>query len=113
MFLLNYSLMIKEAIKNFPKQFAFEPEVKNADKLKPFESLVIGGVGGSGLVASILRALRPELDIAAHHDYGLPAYLMDSTKRLFVAVSYSGNTEEIIDFFEKAVEKQFNVAIIT
>lgn len=104
--------MIDEAIKNFPKQFAFEPEIKNADKLGAFESLVIGGMGGSGLIAGILRALRPELDIAAHHDYGLPTYLKDADKRLFIAVSYSGNTEETIDFFEKAVEKQLNVVVI-
>ena len=112
--------MIEEAIRNFPKQFAFEPEIKNAEKLKPFESIVIGGMGGSGLVAGILRALKPELDVAAHHEYGLPAYLMDSTgrpredanKHLFIASSYSGNTEETIDFFAKAIEKELNVAVI-
>src|SRR3972149_884548 len=104
--------MLEEAIKNFPKQFAFEPEVKNAEKLKSFESIVIGGMGGSGLVAGILRALKPELDIAAQHDYGLPAYIKDEDKRLFIAVSYSGNTEEIIDFFEKAIERKLNVAVI-
>ncbi len=104
--------MIEEAIKNFPKQFAFEPEIKNAEKLKPFESIVIGGMGGSGLVTGILRALKPELDVAAHHDYGLPTYLKDEDKRLFIAISYSGNTEEIINFFEKAVEKELNIAVI-
>lgn len=104
--------MLEEAIKNFPKQFAFEPEIKNAEKLKPFDSVVIGGMGGSGLIAGILRALKPELDIAAHHDYGLPAYLKDENKRLFIAVSYSGNTEETIDFFEKTIEKKLNVAVI-
>ncbi len=105
--------MLEEAIRNFPKQFAFEPEIKNADKLKPFESLVIGGMGGSGLIAGILRALKPEMDIAAHHDYGLPAYLGDPEKRLFIASSYSGNTEETIDFFENALEKKLNIAAIS
>ena len=104
--------MIEEAIKNFPKQFAFEPEIKNAEKLKSFESIVIGGMGGSGLVAGILRALKPEMDIAAHHDYGLPAYLKDVDKRLFIAISYSGNTEETIDFFREALKRRLNVAVI-
>ena len=104
--------MMKEAIKNFPKQFAFEPEVKNADKIRPFESIVIGGMGGSGLVAGILRALKPELDVAAHHDYGLPAYLRDVDKRLFIAISYSGNTEETLSFFEETTKKGLNVAVI-
>ena len=104
--------MIEEAIKNFPKQFAFEPEVKNADKVRSFESIVIGGMGGSGLVAGILRALKPELDVAVHHDYGLPAYLGDVDKRLFIAISYSGNTEEILSFFEEAAKKGLNIAVI-
>ena len=103
---------MEEAIKNFPKQFAFEPEVKNADKIKPFESIVIGGMGGSGLVAGILRALKPELDVAAHHDYGLPVYLKDTNRRFFIAISYSGNTEETLSFFEEATKKGLNVAII-
>ncbi len=104
--------MVEETIKNFPKQFAFEPEIKNAEKLKPFESIVIGGMGGSGLVAGILRALKPEMDIATHHDYGLPVYLKDSDKRLFIAISYSGNTEETISFFNEATAKKLNVAVI-
>lgn len=104
--------MLEEAIKNFPQQFAFEPEIKNAEKLKPFDSLVIGGMGGSGLIAGILRALKAEMDIAAHYDYGLPTYLKDSGKRLFIAVSYSGNTEETISFFNETVAKNLNVAVV-
>lgn len=104
--------MIEKSIKNFPEQFAFEPEIKNADRIKPFEGLVIGGMGGSGLVAGILRALKPEFDVAAHHDYGLPAYLKDVDKRLFIAISYSGNTEETIGFFNETVAKNLNVAVI-
>ena len=105
--------MFEEAMKNFPKQFAFEPEIKTAEKLRPFESIVIGGMGGSGLVAGILRALKPELDVAAHHDYGLPNYLKDSNRRLFIAISYSGNTEEAIDFLKQALDKNLNVAAIS
>ena len=104
--------MMEESIKKFPEQFAFEPKVEDADKIKPFESIVIGGMGGSGLVAGILRALKPELDVAAHHDYGLPAYLRDTDKRLFIAISYSGNTEETLSFFEEATKKELNVAVI-
>lgn len=104
--------MLEDSIKSFPKQFAFEPEIKNAEKIRQFESLVIGGMGGSGLIAGILRALKPELDIAAHHDYGLPAYLKDADKRLFIAISYSGNTEETISFFNETIAKNLNIAVI-
>ncbi len=105
--------MIEETIRNFPQQFTFEPEVKNAEKLRPFNSLVIGGMGGSGLIAGILRALKPKMDIAAHPDYGLPTYLKDADKRLFIASSYSGDTEEVLDFFSQAVARELNVAAIT
>ena len=59
--------MITEAIKNFPKQFQYEPEIINGEKIGEFESAVIGGMGGSGLVVGILRALKVELDVVSHH----------------------------------------------
>ena len=105
--------MLTKAIKDFPKQFEFEPEVQNAGKLKKHSSYVIGGMGGSGLVAGILRALKPELDIAAHHEYGLPTFIDSKEKRLFIAISYSGNTEETISFFQEANKKKLPVAAIT
>jgi len=106
--------MITDAIKNFPKQFEYEPEVVNSEKIGEFESAVIGGMGGSGLVVGILRALKIDLDVVAHHEYGLPTFLEhDKEKRLFVAISYSGNTEETLDFFEEAVRKNLKVAVIS
>ena len=106
--------MITDAIKNFPKQFEYEPEVVNGEKIGEFESAVIGGMGGSGLVVGILRALKVDLDVVAHHEYGLPTFLEhDKEKRLFVAISYSGNTEETLDFFEEAVRKNLKVAVIS
>ena len=106
--------MITDAIKNFPKQFQYEPEIINGEKIGEFESAVIGGMGGSGLVVGILRALKVELDVVAHHEYGLPTFLEhDKEKRLFVAISYSGNTEETLDFFEEAVKKNLKVAVIS
>lgn len=105
--------MLEEAIKNFPKQFTIELETANLDKIKPFESLVVGGMGGSGLIAGVLRALKPELNIHAHHDYGLPPYIKDADKYLYIASSYSGDTEETLDFFEEAIKKNLNVAVLT
>ncbi len=105
--------MITDAIREFPKQFKYEPEIKNADKLTSHNSYVIAGMGGSGLVAGILRALKPELDIAAHHEYGLPTFIDDGERRLLIAVSYSGNTEETVDFLESALKKNLPVAAIS
>jgi len=105
--------MFTKAIRGFPKQFEYEPEIENADKLDRFESTVIGGMGGSGLVAGILRALKEDLDVAAHHEYGLPTFIENDKKRLFLAISYSGNTEETLDFFETALNKGLNVAAVS
>jgi len=102
-----------ESIKSFPKQFEYEPTVINDSKLGDFKSLMIGGVGGSGLVAGILRMLKNDLDVAAHHEYGLPTFLNSEDDRLFVAVSYSGNTEETLDFLENAAKKNLNVAALS
>ncbi|MBU2101200.1 bifunctional phosphoglucose/phosphomannose isomerase [Patescibacteria group bacterium] len=105
--------MIEKDIREFAKQFTYEPEVQNADKLGDFETVVIGGMGGSGLIAGILRAIKPELDIAAHHEYGLPKFVdRDTEKRLFIAVSHSGNTEETLDFYKSAEERGFQTAAI-
>ena len=106
--------MITDAIKNLPEQFKYEPEIKNSDKLDTHDSYVIGGMGGSGLVAGIIRTLKPELDVAVHHEYGLPKFLgKDAGERLFIAISYSGNTEETIDFLESAIKAKYPVAAIS
>ena len=106
--------MITDAIKNFPKQFEYEPEVVNGEKIGEFESAVIGGMGGSGLVVGILRALKVDLDIVAHHEYGLPTFLKhDKENNLYIAISYSGNTEETLDFFSEAIKKNLRVAAIS
>lgn len=116
--------MIKDTIKNFPKQFEYEPEIINANKLGAYESYVIGGMGGSGLVTGIIRAIKPTLDVAAHHEYGLPRFLgveklpadkansYKAEKRLFIAISHSGDTEEILDFYKSVVEAGLPTAVI-
>ena len=112
--------MITDDIKNYAEQFKYEPEIKNAEKLRAsdgpgsYDSYIIGGMGGSGLVAGVLRALKPELNIVAHHEYGLPRFLNTKDKKpLFVAISHSGNTEETIDFYVAATNIGADVAVIT
>jgi len=105
--------MIKDDIKNYNKQFEYEPEIQNAGKLGKYSSYVIGGMGGSGLVAGILRAIKPSLDVAAHHEYGLPSFAdKNDKKKLFIAISHSGNTEETIDFCETAIKNEIEIAVI-
>jgi len=92
-----------DAIKNFPAQFRFEPEIENKEKFWAYERFVVLGMGGSNLAPGLLKAWKPALNVISHRDYGLP-YLSDNEwkKTLVIASSYSGNTEETIDGFEEA-----------
>lgn len=111
---------MKGIIESFPKQFAFEPEIINSEKLLKAKKFVVGGMGGSHLAADILKVWKPQLNLYVHYDYGLPAFAEASAGKpagaskdtLFIASSYSGNTEETIDFFEKVIERKFSVAAV-
>lgn len=66
------------------------------------------------MAADILRTL-PEYEskIFVHMDYGLPNVPEEIlSKSLVVASSYSGNTEEVIDSLNTALEKRLAVACI-
>lgn len=101
---------MRETIKNFPKQFEWEPNLEA--KLPSFKKLIIIGIGGSGLVGGLLKAAKPDLDIAIHRDYGLPA-MPDLKERFIILNSYSGNTEEVLDAFNKAQEMNLPMAAIS
>lgn len=98
-----YFSMMYDAIKSFPAQFGFVPEIENKENLGVYEQCVVLGMGGSNLAPGLLKIRKPELNIVSHRDYGLP-HIPDAAKdtTLVIASSYSGNTEETIDGFEEA-----------
>lgn len=103
-----------EAIKNFNKQFEYEPRIENAAALKPTAKFLVVGMGGSHLAADLLKVWDPALDVVVHHDYGLPAIPEeDLAERLVILSSYSGNTEEVLSAFEEANAKNLSCAIIS
>lgn len=105
---------MEHAIRNIDTQFDFRPKVENENELKPAVSFVVGGMGGSHLAAGLLKILNPEIDIHIHEDYGLPPLASRRFQHsLFIASSYSGNTEETLDFAERAFAKGHNVAVIS
>lgn len=106
--------MIYEAIKNFSKQFAFQPMIENAKKPKKYGGFIVAGMGGSNLAPELLKIRRPGLDIISHRNYGLPNLSLKVLKNtLIIASSYSGNTEETLDAFKLAVSKKYPAAAIT
>jgi len=105
---------MKEAIQNFPKQFAYEPEIENSENLKSYDKFIVVGMGGSHLAADLLKTWKPSLNVTVRSDYGLPALREEDLKNILViASSYSGNTEETIDGFKQAVGNGLSVAAIS
>lgn len=102
--------MMKDAIRDFPKQFAFDPVIANTSKLKKCRHAVLIGMGGSHLAADLALIAKTELPLAVWSDYGLPP--RDLKGSLIIASSYSGNTEETIDGLRIAMKKKLPVACI-
>lgn len=105
---------MQESIKGFAKQFEWEPKVENEAKLKKFSKFIVSGMGGSNLVAELLKIRNSELDIISHRGYGLPMLNKKVLKQSLVIISsYSGNTEETIDSFKAALKNKLPVAVIS
>lgn len=106
---------MEEAIKNFNKQFEYEPVIRNAEKLRDkYEHFILCGMGGSHLAAGIIKMQKPGIELYVHRDYDLPPYDDDFFKKsLLIASSHSGNTEEVLSFLRAGIEKGYDVAVIT
>lgn len=105
--------MILDDIKNYARQFEYEPLVENAGKLKKFNKFIVAGMGGSHLAADILKAWHPEADIIIWPNYGLPRlHEKELKERLIIVSSYSGGTEEAVDAFNAARAKHLAVAVV-
>ena len=107
--------MILEDIKNYAKQFEYEPAVENAGKLgkKKFTKFIVAGMGGSHLAADIIKDWHPEADIIVWRNYGLPLMReKDLKEHLVILSSYSGNTEETVDAFNMAKAKRCAMAVV-
>jgi glucose/mannose-6-phosphate isomerase len=76
-----------------------------------FENIVYAGMGGSALPA-ILSHSWPGYKVSFEvcRQYHVPAYVSDKT--LFVASSYSGNTEETLSALAEAEERGAVIAIL-
>lgn len=101
------------AIKNFPQQFSYQPRLENKKYFKSAKDFVVLGMGGSHLAADLLLAIKPEMNIHVHQDYGLPAWPLSKLRKyLIIANSYSGNTEEVIDGLRLALKNKLDVLVI-
>ena len=110
--------MMKSLIEGFPAQLQEALSIARNAKLSPasmpVHNVVVAGMGGSGIGGSLIKALsadelRVPLDVSKSYD--IPGYVNQNT--LFIACSYSGNTEETLSAVETAKDKSAQIICIT
>jgi glucose/mannose-6-phosphate isomerase len=78
----------------------------------PYDNIVFAGMGGSALSALLSKtwpAYKVPFEIV--RNYTIPPYVGERT--LFIASSYSGNTEETISALEQAATTGAHIAVIS
>lgn len=106
-----------EVLVNYYKQieFAWNNKINLSDlKVKKFNKILVSGLGGSAISADLMQNyLGHEINIPfmVNRNYILPSFVDENT--LIVISSYSGNTEETISVFEKALELKLNIVCIS
>lgn len=82
--------------------------------LRPFNKILITGLGGSGIGGSMIsETLAPsaKIPIVVNKDYRVPAWVDDQT--LLIACSYSGNTEETLAAVKDGKKQGAQLAAVT
>lgn len=109
---------MKELVADFSKQLKKAIEIGKAAQLhksnKPIHNIVIAGLGGSGIggnIAGEIVALDATVSITVCKGYFIPAFVNENT--LFIASSYSGNTEETLQALEQAITKNAKIVCVT
>lgn len=101
---------LKDQLKD-AKSIAETIKIKNK---KPFNHIVITGLGGSGIGGGIVKDLvynTIELPITLNKGYELPASVDENT--LVIVSSFSGNTEETVICLNQAIELGSSIFCIT
>jgi glucose/mannose-6-phosphate isomerase len=111
-------LTTKKYIEGFTRQLADALKIgQSLDLVRPgsdIRNVVIAGMGGSGIGANLVESLtwgRIPIPITVIKSYNIPQFVSPHT--LFVACSYSGNTEETIAALNKALLKRAQCIVIS
>ncbi|MEY3471218.1 MAG: hypothetical protein RLZZ223_568 [Candidatus Parcubacteria bacterium] len=101
---------LRQVILEAVEQIKYEYTVENLPELQglKFDNIIINGMGGSALPAELLSETFGQYTsngsiypVYINRDYEESRYVDD--KSLIFAISYSGNTEETLSSYEKAV----------
>jgi len=97
-------------LKKFPGQVKEAIKLTRNIKISGFNKILICGMGGSGISGYILRDIL-EVPVFISQSYDIPKFV--DGKTLVFVISYSGDTEETIFMYKKAVKKTKKIFIIT
>jgi glucose/mannose-6-phosphate isomerase len=106
-------------IKTFPEQLKEALELAKQINATDFskneiQHIVISGMGGSGIGVHLVKSVVEDsckLPISLVQGYSLPHWV--NSKTLFIACSYSGNTEETLTILDHARKKTKHIFSIT
>jgi glucose/mannose-6-phosphate isomerase len=108
---------MKQLITDFTKQIAQAITIGSSfnatETERGFTNVVISGMGGSGIggtIAAEVVASEAVIPIVTNNGYAIPAFVDEHT--LFIACSYSGNTEETIAATELASKVGAKIVVI-
>lgn len=102
---------LEKIVAVIPETLGQELGIENRERLaKDRRSVVVCGLGGSGVTGDLLASLFPELEITTHKIFGLPRHFPSGS--LFLVISYSGETEETLAAFEEALKNSLPQAVI-
>jgi glucose/mannose-6-phosphate isomerase len=86
----------------------------NISLTNPISRLFISGMGGSGVSGELLKVWiekTVKLPVQLIHDYNLPIYA--DANSVIICISYSGDTEEVLNIVEEAISKKITIIGIT
>ncbi len=109
---------MKKLIEGFTLQLASALKIgQSVDLVRPgsdIRNILITGMGGSGIGANLVESLtfgRVPIPITVSKGYNIPQFVSPHT--LFIACSYSGDTEETLAAIHKAMLKRAHIICIT
>jgi glucose/mannose-6-phosphate isomerase len=109
---------MENLISQFPENILESIQIAKNSSLKKndknYSNVVFCGMGGSGIGGLLVsKWLNNKLKVPFQivQDYSIPNYVDDKT--LFIASSYSGNTEETLHCVEAAIKKNATLIAIT